>query len=87
MNTLPQRSPELNPVENVWQFMRDAWLSNRVFASCADILHPIVRCFPWKRTSMPQPEPIMLISAPTASTGSGPIRVLSRTTQAAAATT
>ena len=23
---LPPRSPELNPVENVWQFMRDNWL-------------------------------------------------------------
>ena len=30
---LPPRSPELNPVENVWQFMRDNWLSNRVFRS------------------------------------------------------
>ena len=29
---LPPKSPELNPVENVWQFMRDNWLSNRVFA-------------------------------------------------------
>jgi transposase len=28
---LPPKSPELNPVENVWQFMRDNWLSNRVF--------------------------------------------------------
>lgn len=28
---LPPRSPELNPVENVWQYMRDNWLSNRVF--------------------------------------------------------
>ncbi len=27
---LPPRSPELNPVENIWQFMRDNWLSNRV---------------------------------------------------------
>ena len=23
--------PELNPIENTWQFMRDNWLSNRVF--------------------------------------------------------
>ena len=38
---LPPRSPELctkwtrsgNPVENVWQFIRDNWLSNRVFES------------------------------------------------------
>jgi hypothetical protein len=28
---LPPRSPELNPVGNVWQFLRDNWLSNRVF--------------------------------------------------------
>ena len=24
---LPPRAPELNPVENIWQFMRDNWLS------------------------------------------------------------
>ena len=35
---LPARAPELNPVENIWQFMRDNWLSNRVFASYDDIL-------------------------------------------------
>ena len=28
---LPSRSPELNPVENIWQYMRANWLSNRVF--------------------------------------------------------
>ena len=35
---LPPRSPELNPVENVWQFMRDNWLSNRVFKSYDDVV-------------------------------------------------
>ena len=30
---LPAKCPELNPVENVWQFMRDNWLSNRMLAS------------------------------------------------------
>ena len=30
---LPARCPELKPQENVWQFMRDNWLSNRVFQS------------------------------------------------------
>ena len=30
---LPAKCPELNPQENVWQFMRDNWLSNRVFRS------------------------------------------------------
>ena len=28
---LPPKCPELNAQENVWQFMRDTWLSNRVF--------------------------------------------------------
>ena len=32
---LPPRSPELNPVENVWQFI-DNWLSNRIFKSYED---------------------------------------------------
>jgi hypothetical protein len=30
---LPAKCPELNPQENVWQFMRDNWLSNRTFKS------------------------------------------------------
>lgn len=35
---LPPRCPELNPVENVWQFMRENWLSNRIFSSYDDIV-------------------------------------------------
>ena len=35
---LPPKSPELNPVENIWQYMRDNWLSNRIFRSYDDIL-------------------------------------------------
>ena len=35
---LPPRSPELNPVENVWQFLRDNHLSNRVFTGYDDIV-------------------------------------------------
>ncbi|MDT8343542.1 MAG: IS630 family transposase [Thermohalobaculum sp.] len=35
---IPPRSPELNPVENVWQFIRDNWLSNRVFKNYDDIV-------------------------------------------------
>ncbi len=38
---LPSRSPEFNPVENVWQFMRPNWLSNTVFNSYDDI---VVHC-------------------------------------------
>jgi transposase len=28
---LPPYSPELNPVENIWQFLRQNFLSNRVY--------------------------------------------------------
>jgi len=34
---LPAKCPELNAQENVWQFMRDNWLSNHIFDS-ADAL-------------------------------------------------
>jgi transposase len=30
---LPPKCPELNAAENVWEFMRDNWLSNRIFQS------------------------------------------------------
>lgn len=35
---LPAKCTELNPVENIWQFMRDNWLSNRVFTSHDNIV-------------------------------------------------
>jgi len=35
---LPAKCPELNPVERVWPFMRDNWLSNPVFASHDNIM-------------------------------------------------
>src|SRR3546814_9113002 len=46
MPLLP-RCPELNPVENVWQFMRDNWLSNRIFHSYDDIVDHC--CFAWNK--------------------------------------
>jgi transposase len=55
---LPPRSPELNPVENVWQFMRDNWLSNRVFKSYDDIVAHC--CQAWNRL-IDQPWRIMSI--------------------------
>jgi len=42
---LPPKCPELNPVENVWQFMRDNWLSNRIFSSYENIVDHC--CFAW----------------------------------------
>jgi len=43
---LPPKSPELNPVENIWQYMRQNWLSNRVFDTYDDIL--TAACDAWK---------------------------------------
>ena len=35
---LPPYSPELNPVENIWQFLRQNYLSNRVYDTYTDIV-------------------------------------------------
>ena len=35
---LPAKCPELNAQENAWQFLRDNWLSNRIFSSYEDLL-------------------------------------------------
>ena len=55
---LPPKAPELNPVENLWQFIRDNWLSNRVFRSYDDILDQC--CHAWKKL-LNQPWTIMSI--------------------------
>ncbi len=44
---LPPRSPELNPVENIWQYIRDNRLSNRVFETCDDIVE--ASCEAWNK--------------------------------------
>jgi hypothetical protein len=52
-STLPERrslftsSWDLSPVENVWQFLRDNWLSNRVFSSYDDVVEHC--CNAWNR--------------------------------------
>jgi transposase len=55
---LPPKSPELNPTENIWQFMRENWLANRVFTSYADILDHC--CEAWNKL-VDQPWIIMSI--------------------------
>lgn len=55
---LPPRSPELNPVENIWQFMRDNWLSNRIFKSHDEIV--AICCEAWNKL-IDQPWRIMSI--------------------------
>ena len=55
---LPSRAPELNPVENLWQYLRQNWLSNTVFENH----HPIIdaACAAW-RELIAQPETITSI--------------------------
>ena len=55
---IPSKSPELNPQENIWQFMRDNWLSNRVFETYHEILDHC--CDAWKKL-VDQPERIKSI--------------------------
>jgi hypothetical protein len=35
---LPPYSPELNPVERIWHYLRSHWLANSVFTSLVDIM-------------------------------------------------
>jgi transposase len=55
---LPAKAPELNPVENIWQFLRENWISNRVFTSYTDILDHC--CAAWNKL-IDQPWTIMSI--------------------------
>ena len=55
---LPSRAPELNPQENIWQYMRANWLSNRVFETYDDIIH--AACDAWKNL-VAQPDTITSI--------------------------
>jgi hypothetical protein len=55
---LPSRAPELNPVENVWQYLRANWLSNRVFDNYDAIID--AACEAWRKL-LAQPETITSI--------------------------
>jgi hypothetical protein len=52
-------APELNGQENIWQFMRQNWLSNRIFKSFDDIVDHC--CYAWN-TLIDQPWKIMSIA-------------------------
>ena len=54
----PSRSPELNPAENVWQYMRQNWLSNTVFDTYDAILD--AGCNAWNKL-VARPDTIMSI--------------------------
>jgi transposase len=55
---LPAKAPELNPVENIWEFIRDNWLSNRIFRTYDDIVEHC--CHAWNKLTQ-QPWRIMSI--------------------------
>jgi len=55
---MPPKSPELNPTENTWQFLRENWLSHRVSTSADDIVDH--RCDAWNKL-VDQPWRIMSI--------------------------
>ena len=55
---LPSRAPELNPVENVWQFLRANWLSNRVFETYEAVID--AACEAWRKL-LTQPRTITSI--------------------------
>ena len=61
------RPTELNPVENVWQFLRDNWLSNRVFKSYDDLVDHF--CAAWNKLIV-QPWRFMSIGLRQWATGS-----------------
>ncbi len=44
---LPSRAPELNPVENIWQYLRQTYLSSRVFEEYDDIVE--AACQAWNQ--------------------------------------
>ncbi len=54
---LPSKCPVLNVMENVWQFMRDNWLSNRISKTYDDIVAQC--CEAWSR---PIDQPWRIIS-------------------------
>ncbi len=55
---LPPRAPELNPVENLWQYLRQTYLCNRVLETYHDILD--AACEAWNNL-IDQPWKIMSI--------------------------
>ena len=44
---LPAKAPALNPVKNIWPFMRENWISNRIVTSYPDILDHC--CAAWNK--------------------------------------
>ena len=52
---LPAKAPELNPVENIWEYMRQNWLGHQVWPSYRTIVDAC--CNAWNKL-MAMPEQI-----------------------------
>jgi hypothetical protein len=57
---LPPYSPELNPAENIWEYLRKNKLSNRLYQSYEDIVEACCEAWNWL---MAMPEQIASIAA------------------------
>ena len=57
---LPPYAPELNPVENVWAYLRSNKLANRVYETYDDILEACTDAWNWLTS---QPERITVIAS------------------------
>jgi hypothetical protein len=58
MDGMQGKCPELNAIENLWQFVRENWLSNRIFQSYANVVDHC--CHAWNKV-IDQPWRIMSI--------------------------
>jgi putative transposase len=69
---LPAKRPVLNPTENVWEFLRDNWPSNRIFQSYDDLLDHC--CESWNKL-LNQPWRIMSLGLRQGAHGFSSVRV------------
>jgi transposase len=63
---LPPKSPELNPAENLWHYLRSHFWSNRLYKTWEDLRHAAVDA--WRRACM-VPQIIQSVCADTALRG------------------
>ena len=57
---LPAYCPELNTQENIWQYMRQTWFSNRIFENDEDIKEACATAW---RNLVKDPQPITSIGS------------------------
>jgi transposase len=60
---LPPKSPELNPVENLWHYLRSHYWSNRLYETWEDLMHAAADA--WRRVCL-VPELVKTVCADSA---------------------